>query len=70
MRLRLFQIIQRAQNNDQVSRWYDYFIVTVAFVSILPLMFKSGQTSVAFDEFLNFLDIVTVFILFSDYVFR
>ena len=70
MRLRLFQIIQRAQNNDQVSRWYDYFIVTVAFISIVPLMFKTGHTTQQQDTLLNFIDIVTVFILFSDYVFR
>ena len=70
MRLRLFQIIQRAQSNDQVSRWYDFFIVTVAFVSIVPLMFKTEQISPFLDDFLNVLDIVTVFILLSDYVFR
>lgn len=70
MRLRLFQIVQRAQNNDQVSRWYDFFIVAVAFVSIVPLMFKSEQITPEFDRFLNMLDILTVFILFSDYVFR
>ena len=70
MRLRLFQIIQRSQNNDQVSRWYDFFIVTVAFISIVPLMFKSEQVSPEIDLFLNILDIVTVYILFADYVFR
>ena len=70
MRLRLFQIVQRAQDNDKVSRWYDYFIVLVAFVSIVPLMFKPDQISPEMDLFLNGLDIITVFILFADYVFR
>lgn len=70
MRLRLFQIVSRAQNNDQVSRWYDIFIVTVAFVSIVPLMFKSEQLTPVFDNVLNYIDVVTVYILFADYIFR
>ncbi|MDO5329601.1 MAG: ion transporter [Coriobacteriia bacterium] len=69
MRLRLFQIIQRAQEGDQVSRWYDFFIVTVAFLSIVPLMFKDN-ISPEVSTFMNAVDIVTVYILFADYVFR
>lgn len=70
MRLRLFQIVHRAQSNDQVSKWYDYFIVSVAFISIVPLMFKTEHLTPEISAFLRYLDIITVFILFSDYIFR
>lgn len=70
MRLRLFQIIQRAQDGDEVSRWYDFFIVTVAFLSIVPLMFKEQDTTPVLNMIMTGLDIVTVYILFADYIFR
>lgn len=64
MRKRIFEIVQRAQPGDALSRAYDVFIVAVAFVSLVPLMFKE-QTAA-----LTLLDVVTVYILFFDYVLR
>ena len=42
----------------------------MAFISIVPLMFKSEQLSPEIDAFLNMLDVATVYVLFADYVFR
>lgn len=64
MRKRIYEIVQRAQPGDALSRAYDVFIVVVAFVSLIPLMFKEQ------DGVLTMLDVVTVYILFFDYVLR
>ncbi len=64
MRERIYAIVKRAEPGDTFSRVYDYFIIIVAFVSVAPLMFKE-QTA-----FLDALDIITVYILFIDYMLR
>ena len=64
MRKRIFEIVQRARPGDRLSRVYDIFIVFVAFASLVPLMFKEQ------DSLLTMLDVVTVYILFFDYLMR
>ncbi len=64
MRERIFTIVQKASPNDKVSKAYDIFIVLIALLSITPLMFKQETL------FLQRLDIVTVYILFFDYILR
>lgn len=64
MRRRIFTIIHRGAGDDYLSRLYDIFIMIVAFLSIVPMMFK------AMTPVLSLIDTVTVYILFADYVFR
>lgn len=64
MRKRIYQIVERAGANDKVSHVYDIFITVVALLSIIPLLFK--QSNPALEQ----LDLITVYILFADYVFR
>lgn len=64
MREQIYRIIKKADPGDRLSRFYDIFIMTVAVLSVCPLMFK--ETNKAIDT----LDLVTVYILFFDYVFR
>ncbi len=64
MRERLFTLIEKAPPGDRLSKLYDMFIVVVAFISVTPLMFKTGT------PFLQAVDLVTVYILFADYIFR
>ncbi len=64
MRYRLYQIIQRAEPGDKTSRVYDLFIVCVALLSLVPLTFKE------WDAVLYWWDLITVYILFFDYVLR
>lgn len=64
MRKRIFTIIQRGMGDDYLSKLYDIFIMIVAVLSIVPMMFKKSTPA------LNTIDIVTVYILFADYVFR
>ena len=63
-RRRIFTIIHRGAGDDYLSRLYDIFIMVVAFLSIVPMMFK------AMTPVLSLLDTVTVYLLFADYVFR
>ncbi len=64
MREQIYKLVRRAQTGERISRFYDVFIMTTAILSVCPLMFKE-QTSL-----LNLLDLVTVYILLFDYIFR
>lgn len=64
MRERVFTLVQKAGPQDRLSKLYDQFIMAVAFISLLPLMFKAQN------EFLNWVDLITVYILFANYVLQ
>lgn len=64
MRERIYSIVEKAKPGDYVSRVYDWFLLAAAFISIVPLMVKSGNI------YLERLDIITVYILFTDYILR
>jgi hypothetical protein len=70
MRIRLFQIVQRAQPGDRVSRAYDIFLVIISFVSIIPMFFHADQLSASSKAFINVLELVAVYILAFDYLLR
>lgn len=64
MRQSIYSIIKKTNDGNKLNRLYDYFICIVAFVSIIPLMFKRELPA------FPVIDTVTVYILFTDYVFR
>lgn len=64
MRERIFIIIQRAENGDIFSKFYDVFIMTVAVISVLPLMFKENN------PLLQNMENVSVGFLLFDYLLR
>ena len=70
MRERIFQIVQHARPGDKVSHGYDIFIVAVAFLSIVPLMFRPQDMTPDVAAAMNMIDVVTVYILFLDYILR
>ena len=70
MRIRIFQIVQRAQPGDRVSRAYDIFLVIISFVSIIPMFFHIDQLSAGSKAFINVLELVAVYILAFDYLLR
>lgn len=70
MRERIFQIVQRARPGDKLSHAYDIFIVAIAFLSIVPLMFRPQDMGPELASAMNMLDVVTVYILFLDYILR
>lgn len=64
MRKRLYEIIEVAKENDRWSQAYDFIMIFVIFISLLPLTVKE-QTA-----FLNAVDKTTAFIFIIDYLFR
>jgi voltage-gated potassium channel len=64
MRKRLFQIIEPASEKDRLSNAYDFFMMSVIVVSLIPLAFKN--------EWLVFecIDKIAVVIFIIDYVLR
>lgn len=64
MREHIFVLIEKAQEHDKLSKIYDWYIMLVAFISIVPLMFRDTNV------YLSTLETVTVYLLFLDYVLR
>ena len=64
MRKRLFEIIEVAKENDRLSQAYDFIMIFVIFLSLLPLTVKE-QT-----PFLNVVDKITASTFVIDYLFR
>ena len=63
MRKRIYNIIEPSDGN-QVSAVYDYIMILVIIVSLVPLAFKE-QTAI-----LSAIDIISVTIFIIDYIFR
>ena len=64
IRKRLFEIIEISTGNDLASSIYDYFMIVVILLSLVPLAFKRTTTA------LNALDKATVSVFMVDYIFR
>ena len=63
MRKKLYQIIEPA-NDNVLSKIYDFFMMTVIVISIIPLAFK--ETNIIFD----IIEYITVSIFIIDYFLR
>lgn len=70
MRQRIFQIVGPAREGDIASRAYDFFVVFVAILSLVPMLFDYSKLDPFWIGFLEDLDVVTAYILIVDYVFR
>lgn len=64
MREDIYHLIRKANKHEKWSKLYNFFICGVAILSIVPLMFKKSNA------ILDMLDLVTVYLLFMDYIFR
>lgn len=64
MREQIYKIVKKAEPGDVISKYYDVFIMVVAFISVCPLMFKESNS------LLVMIDTITVYILFTDYIFN
>ena len=62
MRKKIYEIIEVAEGDNLPSRIYDYFMIAVIIVSLMPLAFK--QTYFAFDV----IELVCVGIFAVDYL--
>ena len=64
MRKRIFQVIETATEDDRLSNIYDFFMMTVIVVSLIPLAFKNDW--VVFE----WIDKIAVVIFIIDYILR
>lgn len=65
MRRRIYDILERARPGDKLSHAYDWMIVSVALISVFPLMFRRPP-----DYLTNLVETICVYLLFSDYILR
>ena len=64
MRKYLFILVEKAKENDHISKIYDWYIMAIACLSVIPLMFRTITPP------LQTLETITVYLLFLDYVLR
>lgn len=64
MRAYIYSIVKKAAPGEKLSKLYDFFISAVALLSISPLLFKESNA------ILEEIDLITVYILFFDYIMR
>jgi voltage-gated potassium channel len=64
MRRRIFDIIEKSNNNDKLSHVYDIFMIFVIVLSLVPLAFKEVPPAFVI------IDRVTVAIFIVDYLLR
>ena len=64
MRKRLFEIIEIAEENDKLSNVYDFFMMIVILLSLVPLTIKEQYAA------LDVIDLVCVVIFIIDYALR
>lgn len=64
MRKRLYEIIEKSESEDKASRIYDFFMMLVIAVSLVPLAFKENYMA------LVVIDKVAVSIFIIDYLIR
>ncbi|MCQ4637403.1 ion transporter [Anaerovorax odorimutans] len=68
MRKYIYRLIAKPQPGDRISQWYDWFIMCVAIISIVPMVFRDPSEQV--QEVLKIVEVVSVYLLFVDYVLR
>jgi len=64
MRKRIFEIIEVSRDGDRVSTFYDFFMIFVIVVSLVPLAFKEETTAFVV------IDKICVVIFIIDYLLR
>lgn len=64
MRKYIYQLVEKTKDGNRIGRLYDYYIVAVALLSVMPLMFREPM------PFFKHLETVTVYLLFLDYILR
>ena len=64
MREKIYQVLEPSKDNDVLSKVYDFFMIAVIIISIIPLAFKEHYK--AFD----IIEYITVSIFIVDYLLR
>ena len=64
MRKKLFSIIEPSNNGDKLSNAYDFMMMAMIVISIIPLAFKESNT------LFKWVDYITVGVFIIDYFFR
>ena len=64
MRQRIYQIIEKSEGNDVFSSLYDYMMILLILLSLIPLSFKEGTL------LFTAIEKMTVVIFIVDYIMR
>ena len=65
MRRRIYEMIEKGEQEDKISLYYDRFMIFCIIASVLPLCVKNSTNPVFYR-----IDRITVFIFIIDYLLR
>lgn len=65
MRKRLYEIVETARDDDSTSRIYDWFMMFVIIVSMIPLLMPTNEKL-----YIHLIDGITALIFIADYILR
>lgn len=65
MRKRLYEIVETARDDDKASRIYDWFMMFVIIVSMIPLLMPTNEKL-----YIHLIDGITALIFIADYILR
>lgn len=68
MRKHIYRLIGKTKPGDKISQAYDWFIMCLAILSIIPMMFRTPPDSI--QRILNIIELVSIYVLFTDYMLR
>ena len=64
MRKRIFEVIEKSNENDKLSQIYDLAMIVIIVLSLIPLAFKQDNTA------FYILDKVALVVFVIDYILR
>ena len=64
MRKRIYEIIEKSDGQDNLSKIYDIFMICTIILSLIPLTFKTSN------NVFNFIDKICLIIFVADYMLR
>ncbi len=67
---RIFEILQIGQENDKVSRGFDYFIIVNIVLNILVVILDTFEELSEYNALFRWIEIVTTFIFLIEYILR
>ncbi len=71
MKQRIYDIIEKAEDGDKYSKIFDYFLMTVIFLTILGIIFESYDSiATQYKTALRVFEIVSVVIFTIEYILR
>lgn len=69
-RRRLYRILEKAEEHDPISRWFDLFIITLIFLNVVAIIAESFEELRAYQLWFDRFEIFSVAVFSIEYILR